>query len=101
MQEPVASFVQSSNPEATHTWMMDSGASHHVTNNLHNLSLYSDYGGPDEILVGDGIGLHISHIGSTKLTTSQKPLALSNVSHVPVMQRNLISVSKSCNTNHT
>ena len=81
--------------------MMDSGASHHVTNDLHNLSLYSDYRGPDEILVGDGSSLHISHIGSTKLITSQKPLALSNVLHVPNMQRNLISVSKLCQTNHT
>ncbi|CAI0378773.1 unnamed protein product [Linum tenue] len=42
---------------------MDSAASHHVTSDLGNLSLYSDYNSPDEILVGDGSGS--SHGGAT------------------------------------
>ncbi|CAL1362980.1 unnamed protein product [Linum trigynum] len=37
-------------------WLMDSAASHHVTVDLGQLSLYSDYAGPDEITVGDGSG---------------------------------------------
>ena len=37
-------------------WIMDLGASHHVTADLNNLSLYSNYGGLDEIIVGDGAG---------------------------------------------
>ncbi|KAL8155424.1 hypothetical protein AgCh_000710 [Apium graveolens] len=35
-------------------WLFDSGASHHVTSDLSNLSTYSDYGGPDVINLGDG-----------------------------------------------
>ncbi|XP_017978287.1 PREDICTED: uncharacterized protein LOC108662433 [Theobroma cacao] len=34
--------------------VVDSGASHHVTTDLNNLSLYIEYGGPEEIVVGDG-----------------------------------------------
>ena len=64
---------------------MDSGASHHITTDLNNLSLYSEYGGLDEILLGDGLGLKIKHTSASKITTSQKPLVLSNVLHVPQM----------------
>ncbi|CAN0912741.1 hypothetical protein LINGRAPRIM_LOCUS504 [Linum grandiflorum] len=44
---------------------MDSAASHHVTSDLGNLSLFSDYNGPTEIVIGDGTSLHITHIGSS------------------------------------
>ncbi|CAI0444863.1 unnamed protein product, partial [Linum tenue] len=37
-------------------WLVDSAATHHVTPDLGTLSLYSDYTGPDEVLVGDGTG---------------------------------------------
>ena len=70
VQEPVANFAQFSDTVGAQNWMMDSGASHHITTDLNNLSLYSDYGGPDELLVGDGSGLQIKHTGSSKITTS-------------------------------
>lgn len=35
-------------------WMMDSGASHHLTSSPASLSSISEYGGPDEIVLGDG-----------------------------------------------
>ncbi|OMO97681.1 Reverse transcriptase, RNA-dependent DNA polymerase [Corchorus capsularis] len=63
------------------------------------MSLYTDYGGPEEILVGDGSGLKIAHTGSVTLTTAPKPLILSDVLHIPKMQRYLISVIKFCRTN--
>ncbi|KAK2993337.1 hypothetical protein RJ640_002706 [Escallonia rubra] len=44
-------------------WLFDTGASHHVTADPATLLSYSDYGGPDEIHISDGSGLHISHIG--------------------------------------
>ncbi|KAL6330019.1 hypothetical protein AAG906_039934 [Vitis piasezkii] len=43
------------------TWLLDSGASHHVTTDLHNLALHSPFDGTDEIMIGDGSGLPISH----------------------------------------
>ncbi|CAH9098367.1 unnamed protein product [Cuscuta epithymum] len=37
-------------------WLFDSGASHHVTSDNSNLPNYTDYGGPDEVHLGDGSG---------------------------------------------
>ncbi|CAH9081186.1 unnamed protein product [Cuscuta europaea] len=41
-------------------WLFDSGASHHVTTNAANLPSYTDYGGPEEVHLGNGS----SHRGS-------------------------------------
>ncbi|RVW17904.1 Retrovirus-related Pol polyprotein from transposon RE1 [Vitis vinifera] len=69
------------------TWLLDSGASHHVTTDLHNLALHSPFDGTDEIMIGDGSGLPISHTGSTSLTTPSHSFTLSNVLCVPTMKR--------------
>ncbi|WRX15606.1 hypothetical protein QQP08_008093 [Theobroma cacao] len=37
-------------------WIVDSGASHHVTSNMSNLFLHQPYEGPDDIQIGDGSG---------------------------------------------
>ncbi|CAH9145261.1 unnamed protein product [Cuscuta epithymum] len=37
-------------------WLFDSGASHHVTSDNSNLPNYAEYGGPDEVHLGDGSG---------------------------------------------
>lgn len=81
--------------EPTSSWMLDSGASHHVTNDLNNLSLHAPYDGTDELLVGDGMGLQISHIGSLKLSN----LILNHVLVVPAITKNIISVSQLCKDN--
>lgn len=79
---------------------MDSGASHHVTGDLTNLSHQQPYEGPDDILLGDGSGLEITHTGSSKLPATSKYFCLSNVLCVPSIKQNLISVSKFCKTNN-
>ncbi|RVW58637.1 Retrovirus-related Pol polyprotein from transposon RE1 [Vitis vinifera] len=48
-------------------WIVDSDASHHVTGDLTNLSHHQPYEGLDDILLGDGSGLEITHTGSSKL----------------------------------
>ncbi|KAI4297314.1 hypothetical protein L6164_037208 [Bauhinia variegata] len=57
------------NGNPSNQWIVDSGASHHVTNDFQNLSLYNDYPGSDQVLVGDGTSLSITHLGSTSLPT--------------------------------
>lgn len=81
-------------------WLLDSGASHHVTIDLANLSLHYPYDGTDEIVIVDGTGLPISHTGLTQLSSSTTTFALSNVLYVPTMHKNIISISKFCEENN-
>lgn len=70
-----------------------------MTSDLNNLSSFNEYGGPDEITLGDGSGLTITHIGSSTLHTNTKSFALNNVLHAHALNKNLISVSKFFKTN--
>ncbi|KAH0653106.1 hypothetical protein KY289_030784 [Solanum tuberosum] len=53
MNEPQANFPSttgSTNPY----WVMDTGASHHITSHTQNLQSYSEYTRTDDVIVGDG-----------------------------------------------
>lgn len=80
-------------------WIVDSGATHHLTTDLHNLSLHQPYNGGEEVIIADGSGLPITHTGSSTLSTSSRPLALNNILYVPNLHKNLISVYRLCNAN--
>lgn len=80
-------------------WLLDSGATHHLTSDLHNLSLHQPYTGGDEVVVGNGSTLPITHTGSITLPSSKRSLLLNRVLCVPNIHRNLISVHRLCNTN--
>lgn len=82
------------------SWLLDSGASHHVTADLANLSLYTLYDGRDDIVIGKGAGLHISHTSSTSLSSSTYSFDLHDVLFVLDMTQNLISISQFCYTNN-
>ena len=45
------------------TRLLDSGASHHMTSDIANLSLHNPYNGGNDVILGDGSGLSISHTG--------------------------------------
>ena len=76
------------------------GASHHIASDLSNMSLHTPYEGGDNVMIGNGTGLPITHTGSTKLPSSSRSLVLNNVLCVPSMKKNLISVNKLCKTNN-
>ena len=86
-------------PSATE-WLLYCGASHHVTTNLHNLSLHSEHPVSESVHIRDGTGLPIIHSGSTTLPSSSQSFALNNVLCVPSMKKNLISVSQLCSPNN-
>lgn len=88
------------NSTPTPSWLLDSSASHHVTADLSNLSLHSPYTGHDDIMIGDGSNLPITHTGSTSLKTPQNNFTLTNVLCVPSMKKNLISISQFCHSNN-
>ena len=80
-------------------WVVDSGASHHLTTDLAALALHAPYTASDSVIIGDGSGLSFSNIGSFSLTSLSTPLLFSNVLHVPAMFKNLILVSALCTDN--
>ena len=75
-------------------WLADSGTSDHLTANLNNLSVQSQYKGPEQVTTGNGQSLPINHIGNTTLHTKYHNFILKNVLHVPRIAMNLLSVHK-------
>ena len=82
-------------------WVLDSGATHHITSDLQNLSLPSDYTCNDDIIVGNGTGISISHTGFSTLHTPTTSFTLNNILCAPSIKKNLISVSQFCTQNNT
>ena len=80
-------------------WILDSGATHHLTTDLNNLALHHPYNGGEEVTIADGSGLAISHTGSSTLSTPTRSLALTDILYVPNIHKNLISVYRLCNAN--
>ncbi|CAN1767175.1 Retrovirus-related Pol polyprotein from transposon RE1 [Linum perenne] len=52
--QPTAHFTYSPEPHPVDSWTLDSGANHHLTNNLANLHLHSEYQGTDQVHLTDG-----------------------------------------------
>ncbi|KAB2608569.1 hypothetical protein D8674_011737 [Pyrus ussuriensis x Pyrus communis] len=50
----VSYFSMNQVSPSTFTWYADSGATNHITNNLSNLSIHSDYTGTDKVNVANG-----------------------------------------------
>jgi transposase InsO family protein len=71
---------------------MDSAAYHNITRDLNNLSIHSEYDGTDEVMLGDSLGLAVSHIGSLTLKSPKKTFILKDTLCVPNLFKNLISV---------
>jgi hypothetical protein len=73
----------------------------HLTHDLSNLNLNAEeYTWTDQILVGSGQGLHISHSSHGLLLTPSRNFNLFSLFHVPQIQKNLISVNQFTRDNH-
>jgi len=73
-------------------WLMNSAVSHNITGDLNNLSIHSEYNGTDEVMLGNGLGLTVSHIISLTLKLKHKTFILKDTLCVPDISKNLISV---------
>jgi Reverse transcriptase (RNA-dependent DNA polymerase)/gag-polypeptide of LTR copia-type/GAG-pre-integrase domain len=91
---PFQAYVAQPAPSAPHEWCIDSGATHHVTHDLNNLTSYMVYEGVDTLQIGSGEGMTISHIGSTSILFPAFSIHLYDVLYVPTFTRNLLSLSK-------
>jgi len=96
-RHPQANFTSPSSSN-TALWLLDSGASHHITADLNNLSLHAPYTGHDDVMIGDGTTLPITHTGSLLLPTPNSSFHLQDVLCVPTMQKNLTSIALFCLT---
>ena len=78
------------------SWYPDSGATNHLTPDLQNLMAPQEFPGSDQIYMGNGSGLQISHTGYNTFTSpfTFQPLILQNLLHVPHITKNLMSVSQ-------
>ncbi|RVW97528.1 Cucumisin [Vitis vinifera] len=58
---PRGNYMASDQAEDGGTWIIDLGASHHITPDHQNLLLYSEYGDNKDIMIGNGNGILITH----------------------------------------
>ncbi|CAN0843747.1 Retrovirus-related Pol polyprotein from transposon RE1 [Linum grandiflorum] len=88
---PVAHFTSAAS-QPTPIWTLDSGANHHLTNDLTNLSLHSEYQGRDQVQLSDGNHVPISHCGSSVMSLQSLPIQLRRILYVPRSCQNLLSI---------
>lgn len=92
-----AMLTQPNQPHESTAWYPDSGATHHLTHDLNNLSIGSEYGGAQQIHVASGQGLPILNYGFSSFKSpvnSTRILHLNHLLHVPTVTKNLLSVSQ-------
>ncbi|KAG6751092.1 hypothetical protein POTOM_045609 [Populus tomentosa] len=87
-------MVATSYNSAGDDWYLDSGASHHFTQNEGNLNNSTPYTGTDRVTVSNGKHLSISNTSSHWLVSNSHSFQLRKVFHVPFILANLISVAK-------
>lgn len=81
-------------------WVLDTGATHHITNDSSSLGNHVPYNGQNSILVGNGTKIHISSVGTTFLPVNNHSLVLKDVLHASRVASNLIYVHKLCKDNN-
>ena len=98
---PGAAYVANYEGPADEGWYLDSGATHHLTNNMANMHIREQFNGSDQLIISNGQGLTITHIGDAFLTLKNPnakhkhtPIALKDILLVPSITKNLLSISK-------
>ncbi|KAI0494798.1 hypothetical protein KFK09_024941 [Dendrobium nobile] len=77
-------------------WILDTGASAHLTPDIHNVQYPNSYSGHDSVSIANGstVPIHNSGQGLLPLPDTPRKLQLRNILHVPSLAHNLLSVSK-------
>ncbi|BBH08832.1 hypothetical protein Prudu_021148 [Prunus dulcis] len=81
-------------------WIADSGASHHMVSDISSLTHVAPCESTEQVIVGNGEGLKIKHIGTTAIACDSTSLRMPSVFHVPQLSANLLSVHQLCNDNN-
>ncbi|PKU75385.1 Retrovirus-related Pol polyprotein from transposon TNT 1-94 [Dendrobium catenatum] len=81
-------------PGQSSDWVLDTGATSHITNDPNQLLTAHPYQGTQQIQVGNGQSIPIAHTGQGILPTPNRKLSLSPLLHVPQVSHNLLSVHR-------
>lgn len=76
--KPQANF-RTMRGHSSRNWIVDSGASHHITFDLQNLAIHSQFDGSDDVVIDDGTSIPITHTGHTKISTPSIAFNLNDV----------------------
>lgn len=78
------------------TWYIDIGANHHLTSDVSLLNNLQPYTSEEQVMLGNGFFVPIIQSGSGTLPIGGHTLVLSNLLHVPSLNKNLLSVKQFC-----
>ncbi|KAA8535609.1 hypothetical protein F0562_030612 [Nyssa sinensis] len=95
-----SSNLASTSSLTNQTWLLDSGSTHHLTADLDNLVIHSEYTGPEEVTLGNGSQLPITHIGTSHVFSDNRKFSLHDILRVPSATHNLLSVNSFTRSNH-
>ena len=90
----VTTLLSVNSNQTSSPWIIDSGATDHMTSCSNFFSTYKSCAGNQKIKIADGSLLAIAGTGSIVISPS---LTLHNVLHVPKLSCNLLSISKLTN----
>lgn len=91
---------QSGSVNTSNTWILDSGANHHLTSNVSQVSNLAHFTRNEGITIRDGTQLLVSSIGHSSLHANDRCFrSLNNSLHTPNAFANLLSVQKTCSDN--
>ncbi|KAI0523201.1 hypothetical protein KFK09_005595 [Dendrobium nobile] len=87
---------------ASQDWVLDTGASAHLTPDANQLYYPTSYNGSDTVSTANGSSVPIHHTGQglLPLPDSSRKLLLHKLLHVPLITHNLLSVSKLTSENN-
>ncbi|PKU82366.1 Retrovirus-related Pol polyprotein from transposon TNT 1-94 [Dendrobium catenatum] len=87
---------------STGDWILDSGASSHLTSDVSTLQNPTPYSGQDSVSIANGNNLPIQNSGQgiLPLPDSYRKLKLRNILHVPSLSHNLLSIAKLTSDNN-
>ncbi|KAE8999862.1 hypothetical protein PR001_g18941 [Phytophthora rubi] len=86
--------ARSTTDKSRGSWLVDSGASSHMTHDVSFLRDYTELQSPLDICIADGGRMGATGRGTAVLDFGDYSVTLSDVLHVPSLDRNLISVQK-------
>ncbi|KAL5561436.1 hypothetical protein UlMin_031183 [Ulmus minor] len=64
-QSSMSAMVATPNTVADNSWYLDSGVTHHMTQNVAGISNITPYTGSERVTIGNGKQIPISHVGAS------------------------------------